>query len=203
MCDLGSNSQRSALNRTRHLEIQKLLPNQSLHRGDFDLVDHGIENEQLIVAHGSDIISWEESDGQPLVHQLKSWIMNVAALRCELTMDNLTQNLSPKFMTIKTASSLIERNRPAFVEIEVAGKSFPRKQIFFPEKSKVNPVFHLPKSAKKLDGEKSRTILLNGNEVISSNFMPNVREVFVHTCFDGRSGSNARVWTKLRFLRMA
>ena len=53
------------------------------------------------------------------------------------------------------AASLIKRNRPAFVEIEVAGKSFPRKQIFFPKKSKVNPVFHLPKSAKKLDGEES------------------------------------------------
>ena len=92
--------------------------------------------------------------------------MNVAAPRCELAMDNLTQNLAPKFMTIKTAASLIERNRPAFVEIEVASKSFPRKQIFFPKKSKVNPVFHLPKSAKKLDGEESRTILLNGNKVI-------------------------------------
>jgi hypothetical protein len=87
-------------------------------------------------------------------------------------------------MTIKTSASLIERNRQAFVEIEVAGKSFPRKQIFFLEKSKVNPVFYLPKSAKKLDGEESRTILLNGNKVIPSNFVPNVREVFVHTCFD-------------------
>ena len=34
-----------------HLEIRKPLPNQSLRGGDFDLVDHGIENEQLIVAH--------------------------------------------------------------------------------------------------------------------------------------------------------
>src|SRR6185503_9811479 len=63
-------------------------------------------------------------------------------------------------------------------------KSFPRKQILFLEKSKINPIFHLPKSAKKLDGEESRTILLNGNKVIPSNFMPNVREVFVHTYFD-------------------
>ena len=110
--------------------------------------------------------------------------MNVAALRCELAIDNLTRNPSPKFMTIKTSASLVERNWPVFVEIEVASKSFPRKQILFPEKSKINPVFHLPKSAKKLDGEESRTILLNGNEVIPSNFMPNVREVFVHTCFD-------------------
>ena len=110
--------------------------------------------------------------------------MNIAAPRCELAMDNLTQNPAPKFMTIKTSASLVERNRPGFVEIEVAGKSFPRKQIFFPEKSKINPVFHLPKSAKKLDGEESRTILLNGNEVIPSNCMPNIREVFVHTYFD-------------------
>ena len=47
----------------RHLEIQRPLLNQSLRGGDFDLVDHGIKNEQLIVAHGSDIISWKESDG--------------------------------------------------------------------------------------------------------------------------------------------
>ena len=99
--------------------------------------------------------------------------MNVIAPRCKLAMDNLTRNLVPKFMTIKTATSLIERNWPAFVEIEVVGKGFPRKQILFPEKSKINPVFHLPKSAKKMDGEESRTILLNGNEVIPSNCMPN------------------------------
>src|SRR6185312_1965980 len=110
--------------------------------------------------------------------------MNIAAPRCKLAMDNLTRNLAPKFMSIKTAASLLKRNWPAFVEIEVAGKIFPRKQTLFPEKSKINPVFHLSKSAKKLDGEESRTILLNGNDVIPSNFMPNVREVFVHTCFD-------------------
>ena len=118
------------------------------------------------------------------MHQLKSWIVNVAAPRCELDMDNMTQNLAPKFMTIKTAASLIERNRPAFVEIEVASKSFPREQIILPKKSKVNPIFHLPKSAKKLDDEESRTILFNGNEIIPSNCMPNIREVFVHTYFD-------------------
>jgi hypothetical protein len=99
-------------------------------------------------------------------------------------MDNLTRNLAPKLMTIKSASSLLEKNWPAFVEIEVAGKSFPRKQILSPKKSKINPIFHLPKSAKKLDGEESRTILLNGNEVIPFNCMSNIREVFIHTCFD-------------------
>ena len=110
--------------------------------------------------------------------------MNIAALRCKLAMDILTRNPAPKLKTVKTSASLVERNWPAFVEIEVAGKSFPRKQILFPEKSKINPVFHLPKSAKKLDGEESRTILLNGNEVIPSSCMPNISEVFVHTCFD-------------------
>ena len=110
--------------------------------------------------------------------------MNVAAPRCKLAMDNLTQNLAPKFMTIKTVASLFERNWPAFVEVEVASKSFPRKQIFLPEKLKVNPIFHLPKTAKKLDGEELRTILLNRNEVIPSNCMPNISEVFVHTYFD-------------------
>ena len=110
--------------------------------------------------------------------------MNIAAPRCKLAMDNLTRNPAPELMTIKTSASLVQRNRPAFVEVEVAGKSFLRKQILFPEKSKINLVFHLPKSAKKLDGEESRTILLNGNEVIPSNFLLNIREVFVHTCFD-------------------
>ena len=102
-------------------------------------------------------------------------------------MDNLTQNLAPKLMTIKTVASLFKRNWPTFVEIEVACKSFPRKKISFPEKSKINPIFHLTKSAKELDGEESRTILLNGNEVISSNCMPNISEVFVHTYFDEES----------------
>ena len=84
-------------------------------------------------------------------------------------MDNLTRNLDPKLMMIKTVASLLKGSWPVFVEVEVAGKSFPRKQILFPEKSKINPVFYLPKNAKKLDGEESRTILLSGNEVIPSN----------------------------------
>ena len=110
--------------------------------------------------------------------------MYVAAPRCKLAMDNLTRNLAPKFMTIKTAASLIERNRPVFVEIKVASKSFPRKQIILPEKSKINPIFDLPKSAKKLDGEELRTVLLNGRKVAPSNCLPNISEVFVHTSFD-------------------
>ena len=87
-------------------------------------------------------------------------------------------------MMINTAASLFKGNWPTLVEIEVASKSFPRKKIIHPEKSKVNPIFHLLKSAKELDGEESRTILFNGNEVVPSNCMPNIREVFVHTYFD-------------------
>jgi len=110
--------------------------------------------------------------------------MNVIAPWCKSAMDNLTRNLSPKLMTIKTVASLLKGNWLAFVEIEVASKSFPRKQIFLPEKSKINPIFHLPKSAKELDGEEPRTILLNGNEIAPSNCVPNISEVFVHTSFD-------------------
>ena len=143
MCS-GTSNQRSALNRTRHHEIRKPLPNQSLHGGDFDLVDHGIENEQLIVAHGSDIISWEESDGQPLVHQLKSWIMNITAPRCKLAMDNLTRNLAPKFMTIKTTASLLKRNWPAFVE------KFSKKANTLSQKVKNKPRFPPPEECKEI-----------------------------------------------------
>jgi hypothetical protein len=47
------------------------------------------------------IISQKESDGQPLVHQMKSWILNIIAPRHKLAVDNLTQNQTPKFMMIK------------------------------------------------------------------------------------------------------
>ena len=87
-------------------------------------------------------------------------------------------------MAIKTGTSLFKGNWPTLVEIKVASKSFPRKKILIPEKSKVNPIFHLPKSAKKLDSEEPRTVLFNGNKVVPSNCVPNISEVFVHTCFD-------------------
>jgi len=48
--------------------------------------------------------------------------MNIVAPRYKLAMDNLTRNLAPKLMTIKTAASLLKKNRPAFVEIKVAGQ---------------------------------------------------------------------------------
>ena len=118
-------------------------------------------------------------------------------------MDNLTRNLAPKLMTIKTAASLLKINWPALVEVEVANKSFPRKQILFPKKSKINPVFHLPKSAKKLNGEESRTILLNVNEVILSNCMSNIREVFIHTYFDEEVRIECSGVDEASFFRMA
>ena len=45
------------------LKLKSHCLTKALRGGDFDLVDHGIKNEQLIVAHGSDIISWKKSDG--------------------------------------------------------------------------------------------------------------------------------------------
>ena len=48
---------------------------------------------------------------------------------------------------------------------------------------KIASIVHLPKSAKKLDGEEMRTILLNGHKTITSNRMPDTSEVNVHTCF--------------------
>ena len=48
----------------------------------------------------------------------------------------------------------------------------------------IRDVTKYQKSAKKFDGEESRTILLNGNKVIPSNCKPNISEVFVHTYFD-------------------
>ena len=56
--------------------------------------------------------------------------------RYELAMDNLTRNPAPKFTTIKTSASLVERNRPAFVEIEVAGKIFQESNYSFPKSRK-------------------------------------------------------------------
>ena len=129
--------------------------------------------------------------------------MNVIAPRCKSAMDNLTRNLSPKFMTIKTAASLLKRNRPAFVEIEVASKSFPRKKLLLQEKSKVNPIFHLPKSAKELDGEESRTIILNGHKVVPSNCMPNISKVYVHTYFGEEFRIESSSVGKASILRMA
>ena len=106
-------------------------------------------------------------------------------------------------MTIKTAASLFKGNWPTLVEIEVASKSFPRKKIIHPEKSKVNPIFHLLKSAKELDGEESRTILFNGLKVVPSNCMPNISKVYVHTYFGEEFRIESSSVGKASILRMA
>jgi len=105
-------------------------------------------------------------------------------------------------MTIETVASLFKRNNSALVEIEVAGKSFTRKKILFPKKSKVNPIFHLPESAMKLDGEESRTILLNGNEVSHQIACQTLAKSLYIPILMRSFRSKARVWKKLRFLRM-
>ena len=106
-------------------------------------------------------------------------------------------------MTIKTATSLFKGNRLTPVEVEVASKSFPRKKILIPEKSKVNPIFHLPKSAKKLDGEESRTIILNRHKVVPSNCMPNISKVYVHTYFGEEFQIESSSVGEASILRMA
>ena len=55
--------------------------------------------------------------------------------------------------------------------------------LFISKESKTNTISILPYCAKKLDGEETRTILLNGQKVIPSDRMPNISEVNVHTCF--------------------
>ena len=129
--------------------------------------------------------------------------MNVIAPRWKSAMDNLTRNLSQKLMTIKAAASLLKRNWPAFVEIKVAGKSFPRKQIVLPEKSKINPIFHLPKSAKKLDVEEPRTVLHNGNELSHPIACQTLAKSSYIPILISSSGSKAWVWMMLQSLMMA
>ena len=104
---------------------------------------------------------------------------------------------------IKTVASLFKGNWPTLVEIEVASKSFPRKKLLLQEKSKVNPIFHLPKSAKELDGEESRTIILNGHKVVPSNCMPNISKVYVHTYFGEEFRIESSSVGKASILRMA
>ena len=56
------------------------------------------------------------------------------------------------------------------------------------------------KSAKKLDGEETRTILLNRHKVIPSNRMPNTSEVNVHTCFFEKVRTEGSSMTKALIL---
>jgi hypothetical protein len=62
-----------------------------------------------------------------LVYQTKSQILNVIALRCKLSMDNLTRNQTPKFMTIKTAASFFKENWQAGIKTKEVAEIFPSK----------------------------------------------------------------------------
>jgi hypothetical protein len=59
---------------------------------------------------------------------------------------------------------------------------FPSKIKLISKELKRNTIIHLLKSAKKLDGEETRTILLNGHKTIPSNHRPNASKVYIHTC---------------------
>ena len=98
-------------------------------------------------------------------------------------MNNLTRNQTPKLMSIKTAASFCKGNLQGRAKTKEVIEISPIKIAFNSEKSERNTIVHLPKSAKKLDGEETRTILLNGHKTIPSNCMPNTSEVNVHTCF--------------------
>ena len=97
-------------------------------------------------------------------------------------MDKLIRNQIPKIMTIKTAASFFKGNWQAGTETKEVTEISPIKIVFHSKKSGRNTVVHLPKSAKKLDGEETRTILLNRHKTIPSNRMPNTSEVNVQTC---------------------
>ena len=86
-------------------------------------------------------------------------------------------------MSIKTAASFCKGNWQARAKTKDVTEISPIKIAFNSKKSERNTVVHLPKSAKKLDGEETRTILLNGHKTIPSNRMPNTSEVNVHTYF--------------------
>ena len=109
--------------------------------------------------------------------------MNVIAPRCKLAMNNLNRNRTPKLMSIKTTASFCKGNWQACVKTKEVTEIFPNKIAFNSKKSERNTIVHLPKSAKKLDGEETGTILLNGHKTIPSNRMPNTSEVNVHTYF--------------------
>ena len=86
-------------------------------------------------------------------------------------------------MSIKTAASFCKGNWQAPTKTKEVAKIYPIQIAFNSKKSERNTAVHLPKSAKKLDGEETRTILLNGHKVIPSNRMPNTRKVNIHTYF--------------------
>ena len=98
-------------------------------------------------------------------------------------MNNLSRNQTPKLMLIKTVATFCKGNWQACAKTKEVTEISPIKIALNSKKSERNTIVHLPKSAKKLDGEETRTILLNGHKVIPSNRMPNTSKVNVHTCF--------------------
>ena len=86
-------------------------------------------------------------------------------------------------MSIKTVTNFFKGNWQTVTKTKEVAEISPSKIVFIPEKPETNTFTFLPKSAKKLDGEKTRTILLNRHKAIPSNRMPNVSKVSVHTYF--------------------
>jgi hypothetical protein len=86
-------------------------------------------------------------------------------------------------MSIKTAASFCKGNRQVRAKTKEVTEISSIKIVLTSKKLERNTIVHLPKGAKKLDGEEMRTILLNGHKTIPSNCMPNTSEVNVHTCF--------------------
>ena len=74
-------------------------------------------------------------------------------------------------MSIKTAASFCKGNWQACTKTKEVAEYSPIKIAFDSRKPERNTVVHLPKSAKKLDGEEMRTILLNGHKTIPSNLL--------------------------------
>jgi hypothetical protein len=131
-------NQGRTLNRTRHLTICQPLSNNSLNRGDLDLSHRGLQGHHLISTHNSYIPCWKESDGKPPVPQSESGVQDIVAPRCQLAMDRPTRELFPKIITIKTATSLLERNNVVTMKTEGATKIFLQNSIWNSRKLKWN-----------------------------------------------------------------
>jgi hypothetical protein len=67
---------------------------------------------------------------------MRSLILNVVAPRCELAMDNLTRNQTPKIMAIEIAANMLKRNWHERAKTEVLSQSSPSKIVFMTKKSK-------------------------------------------------------------------
>ena len=108
-------------------------------------------------------------------------------------MNNLTRNQTSELMSINIAASFFKRTWQAGIKTEEVARISPIKIAFNSKKLERNTIVHLPKSAKKLDGEETRTILHNRHKTIPSNCMPNTSEVNVLTYFFRRFGLKALV----------